>query len=74
MSGILKKVAVGLTAAAVAVSLGACSKGGGAAPAASGSGGTAEIAMWTHNAGNQDELAAIQQIVDDFNGSQGQYK
>jgi len=50
MSGILKKVAVGLTAAAVAVSLGACSKGGGAAPAASGSGGTAEIAMWTHNA------------------------
>jgi multiple sugar transport system substrate-binding protein len=30
--------------------------------------------MWTHNAGNKAELGAIQQIVDDYNGSQTKYK
>ena len=30
--------------------------------------------MWTHNAGNKAELAAITQIVDDYNASQTKYK
>jgi len=76
----LKKIAVAATAMTLAMSLGACSKGGSTpaspAPGGSGSSGAAasEISMWTHNAGNKDELAAIQTIVDDFNGSQAQYK
>ncbi len=30
--------------------------------------------MWTHNAGNETELAAINQIVSDYNASQTKYK
>ena len=30
--------------------------------------------MWTHNAGNKNELASIEAIVDDFNASQTKYK
>ena len=30
--------------------------------------------MWTHNAGNKEELAAITQIVNDYNASQTKYK
>ena len=30
--------------------------------------------MWTHNAGNKAELAAITQIVNDYNASQSKYK
>lgn len=37
-----------------------------------GSGGT--LTLWTHNAGNPQELAVVQQIVDDFNKSQTSYK
>jgi multiple sugar transport system substrate-binding protein len=36
------------------------------------SGGT--LTLWTHNAGNPQELAVVQQIVDDFNKSQTSYK
>ena len=74
MSGILKKVAIAATAAAMAVSLGACSKGGTNGGAASSPGAPVEVSMWTHNAGNKEELPAIQQVVDDFNGSQSQYQ
>lgn len=71
----LKNIAVVATAATLALSLGACSKGGGAAaPAASGSAGApSEVSLWTHNAGNKNELAAIQTVVDEFNASQTQY-
>ena len=30
--------------------------------------------MWTHNAGNKGELAAITKIVNDYNASQTKYK
>lgn len=41
---------------------------------ASDSGGSGEITMWTHSAGNPGELAVYQQIIADFNASQSKYK
>jgi len=72
----LKKFVVAATAAALALSMAACSKGGTTTTTSGGAsaGAGAEVTMWTHNAGNKEELAAIQTIVDDFNGSQTQYK
>jgi len=60
-----RRLAVGLLAAALPLSLTACAKG--SSSAASGGGG--ELTMWTHNAGNKAELAAIQKIVTDYNAS-----
>ncbi|KJK43696.1 sugar-binding protein [Lentzea aerocolonigenes] len=40
----------------------------------SSSGGSGEITMWTHSAGNPGELAVYQQIISDFNASQSKYK
>lgn len=69
-----KRLAVGLLAAALPLSLAACTKGG----SSGSSGGTGdaggELTMWTHNAGNKAELAAITQIVNDYNASQTKYK
>jgi multiple sugar transport system substrate-binding protein len=65
-----KRLAVGLLAAAIPLSLGACAKGG--SSSSGGAGG--ELTMWTHNAGNKEELAAITQIVTDYNKSQSKYK
>lgn len=72
----LKKALAIAAAATLALSLGACSKGGGtpAGGSSANAGGATELDMWTHNAGNKEELAAIQQVVDDFNASQAQYK
>ncbi len=58
-------LATSITAAALVGSLGACGKGSASAT----SEGTNEITMWTHNAGNPAELAAIQGIVDSYNAS-----
>ncbi len=52
-----------VTAAALVGTLGACGKGS----ASASSGDSNEITMWTHNAGNVEELGAIQTIVDAFN-------
>jgi uncharacterized protein YajQ (UPF0234 family) len=65
-----KRVAVGLLAAALPLSMAACSKG--ASSSTGGAGG--ELTMWTHNAGNKAELAAITNIVNDYNASQKKYK
>ena len=48
---------------------------GGKAP--SGGGGTSsggELTLWTHNAGNKEELAIVNQIVSDYNASQTKNK
>ncbi|HET7399578.1 MAG TPA: sugar ABC transporter substrate-binding protein [Intrasporangium sp.] len=66
-----KRLAVGLLAAALPLSMAACSKGGSSSAAGSAGG---ELTMWTHNAGNKGELAAITQIVNDYNKSQTKYK
>jgi multiple sugar transport system substrate-binding protein len=65
-----KRVAVGLLAAALPLSMAACTKGG--SSSSGGAGG--ELTMWTHNAGNKAELAAITAIVNDYNASQQKYK
>lgn len=67
----LRLTAVAL-AATVPLSLAACAKGG--SSATSKPGGTTTISMWTHNAGNDAELGAINQIVSDYNASQTTYK
>jgi multiple sugar transport system substrate-binding protein len=64
------RLAVGLLAAALPLSMAACTKGSSAS--AGGAGG--ELTMWTHNAGNKAELAAIEKIVSDYNASQTTYK
>lgn len=67
-----KLVAASVLAASLTFSLVGCSKGG--ASSTSSSGGTQTLSLWTHNAGNKDELAAIQSVVDAYNTSQTKYK
>lgn len=69
-----KLVATSIVAASLAFSLAACSKGGTTSTEAATPGGTQTLTMWTHNAGNKAELAAVQQIVSDYNASQTKYK
>ncbi|GGL97696.1 ABC transporter substrate-binding protein [Nakamurella endophytica] len=64
--------ATGLAAVAALGLLAGCGKGGGGGSAGGGDNGS--LTLWTHNAGNAKELAADQQVVDDFNKSQSQYK
>jgi multiple sugar transport system substrate-binding protein len=68
-----KLVAATIVAAALPFTLAACAKGGTSTNAAT-PGGTQTLSMWTHNAGNKAELAAIQAIVTDYNASQTKYK
>lgn len=60
-----KVLVTSITAAALVAGLGACGKGSSSAT----TGGSNEITLWTHNAGNPDELKAIQGIVDSYNAS-----
>ena len=66
-SSLKRFAAVSLAAATALTLVAGCSKGG----QSSSSGGT--ITLWTHNAGNVTELAAINAIVKDFNASQKDY-
>ena len=68
-----KLVAGTIVAATLPFTLAACGKGGTSTNAAT-PGGTQTLSMWTHNAGNKPELAAIEQIVSDYNASQTKYK
>jgi multiple sugar transport system substrate-binding protein len=45
---------------------------GGRAPSGGGGGGSegGELTLWTHNAGNKEELAIVNQTVSDYNASQ----
>jgi multiple sugar transport system substrate-binding protein len=45
---------------------------GGRAPSGGGGGGGegGELTLWTHNAGNKEELAIVKQVVNDYNASQ----
>ncbi len=60
-------LATSVAAAALVGGLGACSKGSSSATTE----GSKEITMWTHAAGNPEELAATQSIVDSYNKSSG---
>ena len=46
----------------------------GCAKAKSGDGADGTLTLWTHNAGNKEELAVVQKIVDDYNASQDEYE
>jgi len=70
--GNLRRLAALALVVVLPLSVTACAKGGSTGGSNSSSGG--EITMWTHNAGNAGELGAITKIVDDYNGSQTQYK
>lgn len=63
-------VAASLTLASMA-GLAACSSGGSSDDAGTDEGGT--IALWTHNGGNENELAVNEEIIADFNASQDKY-
>ncbi|WP_258229206.1 extracellular solute-binding protein, partial [Arthrobacter sp. HMWF013] len=58
-------LATSLAAASLLGTLGACSKGS----ASSSSEGANEITMWTHNAGNPEELKALEDVVAAYNSS-----
>ena len=63
-----------VAASAAGLLLAGCGK----ASSSGGSGGGAdtggEITLWTHNAGNPQELGVVNQIVKDFNASQTKYQ
>jgi len=60
-----------MAAAAIVGLTAAC---GTASNTSSSGGSNGELTLWTHNAGNPQELAVVQQIVNDFNASQSKYK
>jgi len=67
-SGTRRPVAIaGVAVLAASVLLVGCGRAdtGGGGDAASG-----ELTLWTHNAGNKEELAVVNQIVSDYNASQ----
>lgn len=59
-------------AAASATALTACGQAG--QSDGGGDGGTQELTMWTHSAGNPAELEVYEQIITDFNESQDDYE
>lgn len=62
-----------ITTASMTV-LAACGQAGQSDGGGGDSGGTTELTMWTHSAGNPAELEIYEQIVSDYNGSQDQYE
>jgi len=71
----IKRLATVALIVALPLSVTACAKGGNSPTSGtSEEGGGGTLTMWTHNAGNKNELAAIEAIVTDFNASQTKYK
>ncbi|MCM6763558.1 extracellular solute-binding protein [Rathayibacter sp. ZW T2_19] len=66
----MKKSPLRLATASVALVTLVAGLGGCATRSSGGDGANGEITLWTHNAGNDAELDAIQSIVDDYNASQ----
>ena len=66
----LKRLASASLAVALAVTMVSCSKGS----SSQSDGGSNTLTLWTHNAGNAPELAAINAIVADYNSSQKNYQ
>lgn len=62
----------GVAAVAAAVVLAGCGKATTNTPG--GSSDSGQLTLWTHNAGNKEELAVVEQIVKDYNASQSKNK
>ncbi|MCR3752233.1 ABC transporter substrate-binding protein [Lentzea californiensis] len=60
--------AASLAAVTAATAVTGCGTGGGSAS------GNGVLKLWTHNAGNAAEYAAVEKLVNGFNGSQPTYK
>ena len=71
---LIKGLAATIVVATLPFALASCAKGGSTASNDSDAGGTKTISMWTHNAGNKNELPAIEAVVKDYNASQTNYK
>jgi multiple sugar transport system substrate-binding protein len=69
-----RPAAVAALGTAVLLTLTACSGGGSSASGATTKNGVTTLTMWTHNGGNDAELAVNKKVVADFNGSQDKYK
>ncbi len=69
----MKRRIIPLAAAGVAAAL-ALTGCGQAGQEATTEDGKTVLTMWTHSAGNPAELAVYEQIIDDFNASQDEYK
>ena len=74
VSSTLKRLVAVSVAAALALSLAACGKGGSSSSESTDATGTATLKLWTHSAGNETELANLNQVVTDYNASQSKYK
>lgn len=65
----IRRTAVKVLAAALAVTGIAAMSGCGEAQRAAAKANANEITIWTHTAGSEAELAGVQQIIDDYNAS-----
>src|SRR5215212_7066173 len=73
-SGTLRPVALaGVAMLAAGVVLAGCGKADTGGGGTTGGNGGGELTLWTHNAGNKEELAVVNQIVADYN-AQGKTK
>ena len=72
---LVTRIAAAALAIALPLSAAACAKGGGSGGSGNNNdGGPKTVSMWTHNAGNKNELGAIEAIVKDYNASQTNFK
>jgi multiple sugar transport system substrate-binding protein len=69
----LRRLAAATAAAGLTVGLAACSSGSDSSGATTENGVTT-MTLWTHNGGNDVELAVNKKVVADFNASQDEYK
>jgi len=67
-----RRLALAAAGALVCTGLAACSSSSGSG--ATTKNGVTTLELWTHNGGNAPELAINEQVVDDFNASQDQFK
>jgi len=67
-----RRLALAAAGALVCTGLAACSSSSGSG--ASTENGVTTLELWTHNGGNDAELAINKQVVDDFNASQSEFK
>jgi multiple sugar transport system substrate-binding protein len=67
-SGTMRPLALtGVAVLAAGVVLAGCGKADTGGGGTTGGNGGGELTLWTHNAGNKEELAVVNQIVADYN-------
>ncbi len=69
-----RRVAATVLTVALGASTAACGGGSGGDSGAQTENGVTVMKLWTHNGGNDEELAVVNQVVKDYNASQSKYK